>query len=115
MTITQEQLRAARALLHLDQAELARRAHVSPVTIRRIEAADGPPRVSAATLENVRRALEEAGVEFIPRGVKRRLTEADKEALFNDILAISKRSAARLRGGEQMTEADLYDENGLPA
>jgi transcriptional regulator with XRE-family HTH domain len=71
MMITQEQLRAGRALVHLDQAELARRAHVSPVTIRRIEAADGPARVSPTTLESVRRALEEAGVEFIPRGVKR--------------------------------------------
>jgi transcriptional regulator with XRE-family HTH domain len=115
MMITQEQLRAGRALVHLDQAELARRAHVSPVTIRRIEAADGPARVSPTTLESVRRALEEAGVEFIPRGVKRRLTQADKEARFLELRAISQRSAARLKGQDTMTEADLYGDDGLPA
>jgi transcriptional regulator with XRE-family HTH domain len=114
MSITQEQLRAGRALLHLDQAELARRAHVSLVTIRRIEA-DGAARVAPSTLENVRRALEEAGVEFVPQGVKRRVNAADKQALFQDLRAISKLSAARLQGQETMTEADLYDEDGLPA
>ena len=111
----QEQLRAARALLRLDQTELARRAHVSPVTIRRIEAADDVPRVAPTTLESVRRALEEAGAEFIPHGVKRRVDVADRVALFQDLKAISERSASRLQGQDIMTEADLYDETGLPA
>ncbi len=115
MDITQEQLRAARALLHLDQADLARRAHVSPVTIRRIEAADGAPRVAPTTLQNVRRALEEAGAEFIPFGVRRRSATPDKAALFLELQAISKHSAAHLRGQDAMTETDLYDDNGLPA
>ncbi len=115
MTPTHDQIRAGRALLHLDQAELARRANVSPVTIRRIEASDGPPRVSPTTLENVGRALEDAGAEFIPNGVRRRKTAAEKEALFLELREISKRSAARLKGGEMMTEDDLYDEDGLPA
>jgi transcriptional regulator with XRE-family HTH domain len=113
--ITHQQLRAARALIHIEQAELARRAHVSLVTVRRIEAADGGPRVAAATLETVRRVLEESGVEFIPDGVRRRTEGAEQQALLRDLTAISTRSAARLQGRDAMTEADLYDEDGLPA
>lgn len=115
MNVTQEQLRAGRALLHLDQAELARRADVSPVTIRRIEAGNGLPRVAPATLESVRRALEGAGAEFIPHGVRRRADDANREALFRDLQGISKASAAALRDKDVMTEADLYGEDGLPA
>jgi transcriptional regulator with XRE-family HTH domain len=113
--ITHQQLRAARALMHLEQAELARRANVSLVTIRRIEAADGGPRVAPGTLEIVRRVLEDAGVEFIPDGVRRRTERAEQEALFHDLQAISTRSAARLRGQDVMSEADLYNKDGLPA
>jgi predicted transcriptional regulator len=76
MTVTPDQLRAARALLHLEQAELARRAHVSVATIRRIEAVDGASRVAAVTWETIRRALEIAGAEFIPFGVRRRFSVA---------------------------------------
>ena len=101
--------------MHLEQAELARRAQVSLVTIRRIEAADGGPRVAPATLETVRRVLEETGVEFIPDGVRLRTEAAEQESLFRDLQAISTRSAARLQGQDVMTEADLYDGDGLPA
>lgn len=45
--ITADQLRAARALLRLDQAELARRAGVSPATLRRVERGVEKARVSA--------------------------------------------------------------------
>ncbi len=34
---------------------------------------------------------------------------------FEDLRAISLRSAARLQGHELLTEADLYNEGGLPA
>lgn len=101
--------------MHLEQAELARRAQVSLVTIRRIEAAEGAPRVASATLESVRRVLEESGVEFIPNGVRLRAQGAEQQALFRDLQAISTRSAAQLQGQDVMTEADLYDEDGLPA
>ena len=37
---TSEQIKAARALLRMEQEELARRAGVSVTTIRRLEAAD---------------------------------------------------------------------------
>jgi transcriptional regulator with XRE-family HTH domain len=116
MEITPEQIRAARALLHLEQAELARRAQVSVVTIRRLERGQQSERVAAGTFAGVRKALEEAGAEFIPAGVRRRPTaRPDARALFEDLRAISLRSAACLRGRELLTDADLYDENGLPA
>ena len=60
--------------------------------------------------------LEQAGAEFIPDGVRRRRTaRPDARALYEDLRAISLRSAARLQGRELLTDADLYDENGLPA
>jgi hypothetical protein len=61
MQITREQIRAARALLRLEQAELA------------------------------------------------------GHALYEELRAISLRSAARLQDRALLTDADLYDENGLPA
>ena len=116
MDITPGQIRAARALLRLEQAELARRAHVSVVTIRRIEAAEGRLRVSAPIVDGVRRALEQAGAEFIPDGVRRRPTpRPDAEALYEDLRRISLDSAARLQGRDSLTEDDLYDADGLPA
>ena len=114
MIITPEQVRAARALLRLEQEELARRAHVSVVTIRRIEAAGNGVGVAPTTVDSVRQALEEAGAEFIPDGVRRRQVRADP-TLFEDLRAISLHSAERLQGRERFTEADLYDEDGLPA
>jgi transcriptional regulator with XRE-family HTH domain len=116
MTITPEQFRAARALLRLEQDELARRARVSVVTVRRLEGTQGAKQVSAATVEEVRRALEQAGAEFVEGGVRRRPAgRPDRAALLEELRAISLRSAERLRGREQLTEADLYDEDGLPA
>lgn len=114
MDITSEQIRAARALLRIEQEELASRAHVSVVTIRRLEAADAL-RASRATREGVRQVLEQAGAEFIESGVRRRRTvRPDATARFEALRAISRRSAERLRNLEQLTDADLYDENGLP-
>jgi hypothetical protein len=72
--------------------------------------------VSASTIEGVRRALERAGAEFIPGGVRRRtLPAAESSDLFDALHAISRESAQALRGHEALTEADLYDEDGLPA
>lgn len=116
MNVTPEQIRAARALLRLEQAELAHRAHVSVVTIRRLEGTDGSERVAPVTLDAVRRALEQAGAEFIPDGVRRRCNlRPDAGSLYEELRAISLHSAARLQGRELLTDADLYDEDGLPA
>jgi hypothetical protein len=35
-------------------------------TVRRAEASEGVPKITAANLNAIRRALEDAGVEFIP-------------------------------------------------
>jgi transcriptional regulator with XRE-family HTH domain len=113
--ITADQIRAARALLQLDQTELARRAHVSLATLRRSE--NGAARVSEQAVSAIQRALEAAGAEFIDNGVRRRprRTPEEKEALFRDIMAIAHRSSELLRESPCFTEDDLYDENGLPA
>lgn len=116
MEVKPEQLRAARALLRLEQSELARRAGVSVVTIRRVESAEGGERVAVPTLDSVHAALEQAGVEFIPNGVRKRLViRHDAQALYDDLRAISLQSADQLQGRELLTDADLYDDNGLPA
>jgi len=116
MQITPDQIRAARALLRLEQRELAQRAKISIVTVRRLEAKHGGERVAPSTLAGVRAALEQAGAEFIPGGIRRRrVDQADARARFATLRAISLRSAARLQNRELLTDADLYDENGLPA
>ncbi|TJW39666.1 MAG: XRE family transcriptional regulator, partial [Mesorhizobium sp.] len=64
--ITSEQLRAARALLQWDQKRLAAASKVSTATIKRLEPLSGQLRANEVTVEALRRALEMAGIEFIP-------------------------------------------------
>jgi hypothetical protein len=116
MLITPAQIRAARALLRIDQEELARRANVSVVTVRRLEAPDGCAKVAPNTVRAIQNALEEAGAEFVDRGVRQRAwTPEEIEARYRRISAIAERSAARFKDAPPFTEDDLYDENGLPA
>lgn len=63
--ITAPQLRAARALLGIDQKTLAEIANVSLPTIQRMEASGGTVRGNIDTLSKVVAALETAGVELI--------------------------------------------------
>jgi transcriptional regulator with XRE-family HTH domain len=63
--LTPAQLRAARALLGIDQRTLAERAGVSLPTIQRMEASDGYVRGVVDTLTKVVAALEDEGVELI--------------------------------------------------
>lgn len=63
--MTAAQLRAARALLGLDQKTLADLAGVSVPTIQRMEASQGNVRGVVDTLTKVVEALELAGVELI--------------------------------------------------
>lgn len=114
MLITPEQIRAARALLRMEQDELARRANVSTVTVRRLEAVDGMGKVAAGTVDEVRRTLEQAGAEFIDNGVRRRTRSPEEvAAIVQSLTEIAERSAARLKDAPPFTEDDLYDENGL--
>lgn len=111
---TPEQIKAARALLRMEQEELARRAGVSVTTIRRLEAADREYSVSEETADGVQNALQEAGVEFIHDGVRRMRKDID-QGLVADLMKIARESAKLQQGGTPFTEDDLYDENGLPA
>ena len=63
--MTAAQLRAARALLGIDQRTLADMAGVSLPTIQRMEASDGNVRGIVETLTKVIEALNEAGIELI--------------------------------------------------
>jgi len=63
-----EQLRAARSMTGLTQAELAEKSGVSLPTIKRLELGRGLLPVRLATLLKLQRALESAGVEFIAAG-----------------------------------------------
>jgi predicted transcriptional regulator len=63
--ITSQQMRAARALLGLDQRALAARSGLSVPTIQRMEASGGQVRGMVDSLVRVVAALEEAGVELI--------------------------------------------------
>ncbi len=63
--ITASQLRAARALLGIDQRTLADIAGVSLPTIQRMEASGGNVRGMVDTLTRVVDALDAAGIELI--------------------------------------------------
>jgi transcriptional regulator with XRE-family HTH domain len=63
--ITAAQMRAARALLGLDQQELASLADVSLPTIQRMEASQGHVRGVVDTLMKVVAAFDLAGIELI--------------------------------------------------
>ena len=66
--ITGPQIRAARALLGLDQRELARLSGLSAPTIQRMETCEGSVRAVVDSLEKVMNALANAGVELIVEG-----------------------------------------------
>ncbi len=65
--ITGAQIRAARALLRWTAEDLAESASVGLSTIRRAEAEDGPPSITAANSKLIRMTLENAGIQFITR------------------------------------------------
>lgn len=68
--ITATQMRAARALLGIDQKTLAKRAGVSVPTIQRMEASRGNVRGIVDSLMKVVEALEAAGIELIGEGAQ---------------------------------------------
>jgi len=67
--ITANQLRAARALLNIDQRQTADLAELSVPTIQRMEASDGVVRGNVDSLMKLVSALENAGIELINPGV----------------------------------------------
>ena len=63
--MTSAQMRAARALLGIDQKQLAELSGVSQPTIQRMEASEGNVRGVVESLTKVVEALERAGIELI--------------------------------------------------
>lgn len=93
--ITSQQMRAARALLRLDQRQLAELAGLSLPTIQRMESSDGQVRGVVDTLVKVITALEGAGIELLGenapstgagRGVRLRETTKGKSGKRGSIL-----------------------------
>jgi transcriptional regulator with XRE-family HTH domain len=66
--ITGAQMRAARALLGIDQRQLAERSGLSLPTIQRMEASDGVIRGNVDSLMKLVDALATAGIELISEG-----------------------------------------------
>lgn len=108
---TSHQLRAGRALLGLDQEQIAREAGISIATLRRAEAGAAP----ADTIGRVAETLVRAGVEFIERGVQL-VTIPSAVATERDrrIDAILAQLDAIPTIDPNVTEASLYGEDGLP-
>src|SRR3954447_21705769 len=74
--ITPTQIRGARAMLDLTQKELAERAGLSATALVNIETGTSDPK--ASTLASIQEALEAAGAEFIPNGVRVRAGRKEK-------------------------------------
>ena len=66
--ISGRQMKAARALLNMDQRTLASLSGVSLATIRRMEASPGTVRSNVDTLVKIIEALEQEGVLLIAEG-----------------------------------------------
>ncbi|HTZ76338.1 MAG TPA: helix-turn-helix transcriptional regulator [Stellaceae bacterium] len=66
--ISAAQLRAARALLGIDQKTLAERSGLSVPTIQRMEASEGVIRGNVDSLMKLIGALDAAGIELIGDG-----------------------------------------------
>jgi transcriptional regulator with XRE-family HTH domain len=93
--ITAAQMRAARALLGIDQRQLAELSDVSLPTIQRMEASEGNVRGVVETLTKVIEAFDAAGVELIGentrslgdgRGVRFKHPAALNEAFYSQKL-----------------------------
>ena len=65
MSLTSEQIRAARALLRWEQRDLADASGVSLPSVKRLETQPGALAAQERTILELRKALEGAGVEFI--------------------------------------------------
>jgi transcriptional regulator with XRE-family HTH domain len=63
--ITAAQLRAARAMLHMDQRKLAKLSNLSLPTIQRMEASEGVIRGNVDSLMKLVAALDTSGIELI--------------------------------------------------
>lgn len=105
--ITSLQMRAARALLGIDQRQLAELAGLSLPTIQRMEASNGQVRGVVDTLVKVIGALESAGIELLGeyspstgsgRGVRlREAAEIDPKRSVRSLLTVGSPAGAEMR------------------
>ena len=62
--ITSAQIRAARGLLNWSRKDLAEKSGVSFASMMRLESFDGVPSSNVKTLDAIKNAFEDSGVEF---------------------------------------------------
>ncbi len=74
MDITKEQCRAARALLNVNQSELADAIEIGRLTIVRFESDDEDSSPSLSTLNKIKTYFDNRGIEFIEGGVRKTST-----------------------------------------
>jgi transcriptional regulator with XRE-family HTH domain len=107
--ITAAQMRAARALVGIDQRQLSELSGVSVPTIQRMEASEGNVRGTVETLTRVIEALDAAGVELIGdnvrsvgdgRGVRFKQPAMVTEAIFGQKF-LQRRTQYRTAAGPQ--------------
>lgn len=84
--ISIEQIKAARSLLTWSQLDLAKAAHISLPALSNLERGAVMPRTR--TLQNIRQALEGAGIEFIEGPGVRRQTEPLKVEMLEGETAL---------------------------
>jgi hypothetical protein len=65
MTISSEQIRAARALLRWEQKDLAAASKVSLPSVKRLESQPGPLAAQPRTIDALVAALEAGGIVFV--------------------------------------------------
>jgi len=98
MKFSGNQLRAARALLGLDQETLAERVGVSDNTIRNMEAR-GAESIGgfASTRDKVREALEGMGIEFLNDGSPGLRLRTGRRAASSPAVPVAARKKTRQR------------------
>ena len=63
--ITSAQIRGARGLLNWSRKDLAKHSGISFASMMRLESFEGVPASNFKTLEAIKNAFEEAGIEFV--------------------------------------------------
>jgi transcriptional regulator with XRE-family HTH domain len=84
MLVLTRQIRAARSLIGWEQHQLALKAGVAISTIRRLEGLNDRIAAHFETVEKIRRAFEDAGIEFLGNpnpGVRLKSREANNTAV----------------------------------
>lgn len=114
--ITAPQLRAARALLAIDQIELAERAQLSLPTIQRMETSGGLIRGNVHSMMRVIQALEDMGVELIGEGSTsnlggRGVRLRDREIRMAQVSAKQRPKTVRMTVGLSACATDLRGES----